>query len=183
MSLSAEHSKEHDILERASRVLAVVVNRVRGGVNVPRDITDDAFGFFNNFALKHFKIEEKVLFPRLTELGAVDEGLAKITLLEHEKLRAKIKELEEAWERCERGEGDAKKELARAASELAKALERHRETEEVLVRRGETMLSPIEHSALLEEYARAKDEELGDEGDEEYEKLAARLEKLVGLRV
>lgn len=172
-------SREHRVIEGALRTLDGICVKLQQGIEVPPETLLQLVDFIRTYADGfHHRKEEALLFPEIEKTGVVRRGGPIGMLLEeHETGRAFIEELSAA---AEAYKNDGMKTVRR----FVLAAWRYTELLTIHVHKEENLLFAIAYEVLdkatLESLQRAFDEEdkkLGAGLHEQYELIAAELEK------
>ncbi len=148
---------EHDLIERALRVLEHIVARIESGQSVPDRFCAWSAQFFQQFADQcHHAKEEDLLFPLLNQRGIPEHGGPIGCMLhEHELGRSCVVRMREASEATEFA-GSA---FAAAAREFIPLLRQHIDKENnVLYRMALNVLSEADDASLTDRFANAEQE-------------------------
>jgi len=161
-------------VEAAAREAEAI--RRRGTVDVGR--VGDMAEFFAGFAdACHHAKEEKLLFPRLAERGAIAKGCPVEELTdEHARGRAHVRAIRDALPRATAGDPDAPGYIATHLGDYAAMLREHiRKENERLFPCADHHLTPADQRELAEGFERVEREEMGEGTHDRYHHLAETL--------
>lgn len=170
---------EHRIIERGLRALDGISARLASGQPVRPEPLSQLLDFIRTFADRcHHRKEEEHLFPTLERHGIMRAGgPIGVMLEEHEAGRRLVAELSRALEAHLSGDHAAGRHLANAARRYIELLTEHIQKEDtILFRIAEDILDEAEKARLAEAFEQAE-VELGTGTHEQFELLAAELEK------
>lgn len=167
---------DHEVIERALRVMERAALRLDAGQTLSPEVLSSAVDFLRNFADGcHHAKEELALFPRLVQRGLIrDGGPIGVMLHEHDLGRAYIRRLEDALDRDDR-------ESTVDALHCYTALLRNHILKEndVLFPMADRLLTPDDHADLLAQFQRLERERIGASVLERYGALLAHIERAV----
>jgi hemerythrin-like domain-containing protein len=172
--------EEHDVILRMLQVLEKAVSRLERGENVPAEVFLKAADFIKTFADHcHHAKEEDILFKVMERRGIpVEGGPIGVMLYEHDEGRKYRKGLEEGARALERGEEEARHQIAENARGYIALLSQHIHKENnILYPMGERVFSPEDIGELEREFDRVEKEISGKELHEKYRKMVEELEK------
>lgn len=167
---------DHEVIERALRVMERASLRLEAGQTLSPEILSSAVDFLRNFADGcHHAKEELALFPRLIERGLIrDGGPIGVMLHEHDLGRAYLRRLEDALDRND-------SESTVDALQCYTALLRNHilKENEVLFPTADRLLTGDDHDELLATFARLERERIGTTVAERYGALLSHIERAV----
>jgi len=173
-TLVHEHEVILAVVEAAAREAEGI--RENGSVDVGR--VGKMADFFAGFAdACHHAKEEKRLFPRLRERGALDKGCPiEVLEREHEQGREHVRAVRAALPRVSEGDAGAVAEVADHLADYAAMLRDHiRRENDVLFPCADRHLTPADQAELAEGFERVEREETGEGVHERYHALAREL--------
>lgn len=169
---------EHRVIERALRALEGVCRRLDRGEHIPAETLTAFLGFIRTFADHcHHAKEEKHLFPALEQRGIPRAGgPIGVMLHEHEVGRGLVAELDRLAQAYQRGNPDAAQRFVEVARHYGDLLTNHIHKEDhVLFPMAQQVLDELTMRSLEQAFEQTEIE-LGADGHERYERLAAELE-------
>lgn len=169
---------EHEVILKVVDAAAREAMRVREHGHADADRVGKMADFFAGFAdACHHAKEEKLLFPRLTERGAVDKGCPVEDLMEeHDEGRAHVRAIRDALPRAANGDRAAAIALAGHLAEYAALLREHiRKENDILFPCADRNLTDADQAELAEGFERVETEETGEGVHEHYHRLAEEL--------
>jgi hemerythrin-like domain-containing protein len=128
--------EEHKNIKRMLRVIRKACLEIMNGSEIDYDDFENIIDFVRNYADKHHHgKEEKILFNRMVDkIGGTAEKLVKFGMLvEHDRGRFHIKQLEEAIDRVKALDSEAKLDVIANAITYADLLNRHIDKEDNVV--------------------------------------------------
>jgi hemerythrin-like domain-containing protein len=183
--LATENLKdEHRAILRMIKILLVASDKLEKGEAVSLDVFKKAVEFIRVFADRcHHGKEEGELFPALERKGILKHrGPIAVMLMEHEQGRLFVKGLNEAVEKCERGDKTAKDAIVENARGYGDLLDQHIYKEDnILYPMGDKVLSEADNNELLEKFERIEKDIIGKGKHEYYLQMIADLEKELGI--
>ena len=169
---------EHRVIERALHALDGVSIRLEWGDHVPYDVLSQLVDFIDVFADRyHHGREEECLFPVLALKGIPYHG-GPLQAIEqqHEIERDLTAEMERAIKSFREDDPESRRHFVEAARRYSQHLIRHMEREEsILFRLADEILDDEDKTALAEAFKQAEGQ-LPPRSQEEYERIAAKLE-------
>ncbi len=174
---------EHRIIERVVAGMAVLAEKLQGGIRVESEILNDLGEFLRVFAGDcHHGKEEKYLFPRLEKKGVPVSGCPLAVLLsEHEKGRRLLADLKQTSDAYTRSGGANRDALVGTLHRLVELYPAHIWKEDYLLfPMSEKVLSAQDQEALAGEFEQ-HELEIGPDVHHGFEQMADRLvEKIRG---
>ena len=171
MKTTHQLSQDHLVILRGLEVLkAAAVSWKTNPLGNDEDCRA-VLDFLKTFADRcHHGKEERVLFPRLMELGIpVDDGPLGVMLYEHDQARLLIRNMEDA------AENQHPSDFALYAHRYADLLEGHIAKEDnILFRRAESLLSAEDDNALFQRFDEIENE-MGADTHANFHRLLAKL--------
>jgi hemerythrin-like domain-containing protein len=169
---------EHEVILKVVDAAAREAVRVREHGRADGDRVGRIADFFAGFAdACHPAKEEKLLFPRLTEIGAIAEGCPVEQLMEeHDEGRAHVRAVRENLPRAANGDRAAAPTLATHLEAYAALLRAHiRNENEVLFPCADRHLSADDQRKLAAGFERVEREETGEGEHERFHRMAEEL--------
>lgn len=174
---------EHRIIERVLYALEVAAGRLEQGQEVRPAFFVNAALFSQVFADRcHHGKEEGILFKALTEAGMpVEGGPLGVMLAEHEEGRAFTRELRDAAEKWEAGDGSARGAVIQNAIGYAALLRQHIQKEDhILFPMAQYAIPQAKQGQVNGDFEQAVREENEKGLREKFTALAEVLEKESG---
>jgi hemerythrin-like domain-containing protein len=168
---------EHDVILLVVEAAAREAEAIRAAGRVDADRVARIADFFSGFAdACHHAKEEKLLFPRLEERGAIDRGCPIPRLVEeHELGRAHVRAIRAALVGAAAGERAETAAVADHLAEYAAMLREHiRRENEILFPCADRHLTAADQAELSEGFE-GVEEETGARVHERYHRLAHEL--------
>ncbi len=170
---------EHQVILRVIGVLERLVKRSERGDGFEGESLGRCVEFFRLFAdACHHAKEEDLLFPVLESRGIPREGgPIGVMLQEHEMARAYTRQMGEALQAAEKGEGDAEQRFHEAAHQYIELLTIHIGKEDnVLYPMGDQVMTSDDQNALCGRFCEVGCRAFGGKQREELEQVADELE-------
>jgi hemerythrin-like domain-containing protein len=170
---------EHRIIERGLHALNGMCIRLERGEQVPPEALSQFIDFIRTFADRcHHGKEETHLFPVLQQYGVPREGgPIGVMLHEHDIGRWLVTELDRAAQAYCAGDVEASRHFVEMARRYIELLTQHIQKEDhILFKIAEQVLDETALTSLAEAFER-EEAELGAGTHEQYERIAAELEK------
>ncbi|MCI0488197.1 MAG: hemerythrin domain-containing protein [Blastocatellia bacterium] len=170
---------EHRIIEQALRALNGISLRLQVGEPIPSNALSRVVDFIKTFTDHfHHRKEEEHLFPALERQGIQrEDGPLGMMEHEHEIERQLLDELDIAIKAYQRGDDEAGRRFAEAATRYTDHLISHVQKEDnVLFKIAEEMMGEEEQKDLMDAFKKAE-AEMGEGVLEHYERMAAELEE------
>lgn len=170
---------EHQVILRVIQVLKFLVNRSESGGGFEKESLGQCVEFFRLFAdACHHAKEEGMLFPMLESRGIPREGgPIGVMLHEHELARGFTRDMGDALESVERGEGDGVNRFHGAARQYIELLTDHiHKEDQVLFNMGDQVMTAEDQSSLCRQFCEAGCDAMGGRTKEELERIAEDLE-------
>jgi len=167
MKTTTQLSHEHRAILRGLEILEAVSTRWKKDPLVPDNDCRNVLEFFRTFADRcHHAKEEKVLFPKLSELGIpIEGGPLGVMLHEHDDLRLLLRGMQQALEATHPGD------FALYADRYIRLLRDHIAKEDnVLFVQAENVLTTNDDEALLDGFDEIE-REMGEETHERYHRM------------
>jgi hemerythrin-like domain-containing protein len=170
--------REHEVILRVVDVAAGEAIRVREHGRADGERVGKIADFLSGFAdACHHAKEEKLLFPRLKEIGAVEKGCPVEQLMEeHDEGRAHVRAMRENLPRAANGDRAAALTLATHLADYAALLREHiRKENDLLFPCADHHLSADDQRDLAQGFERVEREETGEGEHERFHRLAEEL--------
>ena len=170
---------EHRVIEKNLEVMAVIINKILSGDNVPVEDLEKIVDFIKTFADRcHHGKEEKNLFPILEMRGIPKEGgPIGVMLMEHEEGKSYVKGMLEGIKKKKKGNLDGYKKFAEFADNYIKLLREHIFKEDnILFQMGRSAITSEDIKSLEKKYEEVE-RELGEGVHEKYITLVEELYK------
>lgn len=174
--------KDHRVIEKMLRLLELTSKKLEDGDNVPVDLLKNALDFIRTFADNyHHGKEEDILFKMMGEKGFAREGGPIAVMLdEHNSGRGYTKALSEGIDKYVSGDKDAGKEIAENARNYTRLLATHIMKEDnILYTMADKILPDNQQEELLNKFAAAEKDQLGDERLQYYMNMPDELIKAI----
>ncbi len=184
MLATDELKQEHRVIERMLAVIDAAAEKQRMGQTLPPDFFPRVVDFVRNFADRcHHGKEEENLFKAMEKHGIPgQDGPIGVMLVEHDRGRAYIREVDEASKRIASGDASALKTAIQNAVGYSGLLRDHIYKEDnILYHMADQVLTPAEQTALLEKFKQVEMERLGPGKHAEYMQLVEDLEHEIGI--
>jgi hemerythrin-like domain-containing protein len=185
MLATDELKQEHRVIERMLTVIETAADKQRTGGDLPRDFFPRIVDFVRNFADRcHHGKEEENLFVAMEGHGIPgQDGPIGVMLVEHDRGRAYIREVDLASKLIASGDASAMKTAVRNAVGYSGLLRDHIYKEDnILYQMADQVLTPAEQEALLKKFEEVEMERIGPGKHAEYVKLVEDLEREVGVK-
>jgi len=169
---------EHDVILLVVEAAAREAGAIRAAGRVDADRVARFADFFAGFAdACHHAKEEKLLFPRLKERGAIDKGCPVPRLVdEHERGRGHVRAIRAALVGAAAGEPAEVATVADHLADYAAMLREHiRRENEILFPCADRNLTAADQTELAQGFERVETEETGAGVHERYHRLAHEL--------
>lgn len=170
--------KEHVLISEVAGAIEGYAQHIQKTGAVDAGYVEEAQLFFWNFADRcHHAKEESYLFASIRHEASEDVvDLLDELSVDHAKGRLRLAKLREALERYQRGEDEARSEVARAMKRYASNLALHIEKEnEQLFQSARPRLTEASRSTILHGFDYIEDQALGKGAHERYHAMAVRL--------
>jgi hemerythrin-like domain-containing protein len=167
---------EHKIMQQVLHVSEGEIASIRKTGEMKRIDLESMLDFLTAFVGRcHQAKEEKLLFVKIEERGMAEVSIPIAVMLhEHEEGKAMIGVIREAMQGTDSGEPAAA--IADSLAVYVSFLFDHMDKEDkVLFPLADRLLTPSDHLALIEEFARIDIEELGEGGKDRYCRLVEKL--------
>lgn len=156
--------REHESIREALNFAEGLSIKIERGERVPAEVLADVMNFFRLFVDRcHHSKEEEVFFPLLESKGVGTwGGPLGIMLMEHDRARSLIQEMNEAAEAYKVDGEVAGKKWARAAWDYSGLMQEHfGKEEEVLFRMADNILNLEEQNAIATSFEKLEVEKIG----------------------
>jgi hemerythrin-like domain-containing protein len=185
MLATEQLKQEHRLIERMLTVIEAAAEKQKAGHDLPPEFFPRLVDFVRNFADKcHHGKEEDNLFHAMEKHGIPgQDGPIGVMLVEHDRGRAYIREVDEASGRVASGDISALKVAVKNALGYAVLLRDHIYKEDnILYNMADQVLSTAEQAELIRVFEEVEIERLGPGKHDEYIKLVEEMEKEVGIK-
>ena len=185
MLATEQLKQEHRVIERMLTVIQVAADKQKAGRDLPPEFFPRVVDFVRNFADRcHHGKEEDNLFRAMEKHGIPgQDGPIGVMLVEHDRGRAYIREVDEASKRIATGDGSAVKIAVKNAVGYAELLRDHIYKEDnILYNMADQVLSSAEQAELLGKFEEVEMERLGPGKHAEYVKLVENMEDELGIK-
>ncbi len=185
MLATDELKQEHRVIERMLTVIETAGERQKAGQDLPPDFFPRVVDFVRTFADRcHHGKEEENLFKAMEQHGIPgQDGPIGVMLVEHDRGRAYIREVDQASKRLASGDVSAFKVAVQNAVGYAGLLRDHIYKEDnILYHMADQVLTPADQEALLRKFEQVEIERLGPGKHAEYVQLVEDLEREVGVK-
>jgi hemerythrin-like domain-containing protein len=185
MLATEELKQEHRVIERMLTVIQVAADKEKAGYDLPPEFFSRVVDFVRNFADRcHHGKEEDNLFRAMEKHGIPgQDGPIGVMLVEHDRGRAYIREVDEASKRLASGDISAVKTAVKNAVGYADLLRDHIYKEDnILYNMADQVLSSAEQAELVRKFEEVEMERLGPGKHDEYIKLVENMEDEIGIK-
>ncbi len=176
-------TKEHDEIKRMLRILERVCAELDEGRKVDGHHMTEIVDFIQNYADRyHHAKEEDLLFPAMEKAGIPREGgPIGVMLQEHDIGRGYVKEMKEAAEEYQNGDGEAASRYTGNARSFTELLRAHIDKEDsILYTMAVSHVPEEEQERLLREFDSREEEIFGPDRDRKYRDMLERLTRQYG---
>ena len=184
MLATDELKQEHRVIERMLAVIDAAAYRQKLGRDLPPQFFPRVVNFVRNFADRcHHGKEEDNLFPAMEKRGIPGhDGPIGVMLVEHDRGRLYVREMDEAGHRFESGDLAAVKVAVENAVGYSELLRDHIYKEDtILYKMADQVFTAADQKELLEKFEEVEKERIGVGKHAEYLKLVEDLEREVGI--
>ena len=184
MRSTDELMQEHRVIERVLAVIDAAAEAREKGGDLPPTFIPTVVHFVRNFADRcHHGKEEDNLFPAMQRRGIPgQDGPIGVMLVEHDRGRKYVRDMEEAGKRFATGDASALKVALDNAIGYSGLLRQHIDKEDnILYKMAERVLTEADDKELVQRFEEVERERIGAGKHEEYLKLVEDLEKEVGI--
>ncbi len=185
MLATDELKQEHRVIERMLTVIETAAKRQKAGQDLPPDFFPKVVDFVRNFADRcHHGKEEENLFRAMEQHGIPgQDGPIGVMLVEHDRGRTYIREVDRASKLIASGDDSAIKIAVQNAVGYSGLLRDHIYKEDnILYQMADQVLTPADQEALLRKFEQVEMERLGPGERAEYLRLVEDLEREVGVK-
>ena len=185
MLATEQLKQEHRVIERMLKVIQAAADKQKAGDNLPPEFFPRVVDFVRNFADRcHHGKEEDNLFLAMEKHGIPgQDGPIGVMLVEHDRGRAYIREVDEASKRLASGDASALKVAAKNAVGYSELLRDHIYKEDnILYNMADQVLSSAEQAELLRKFEEVEMERLGPGKHDRYVKLVESMEEEIGIK-
>lgn len=185
MLATDELKHEHRVIERMLTVIETAAERQKIGRDLPPDFFPRVVDFVRNFADRcHHGKEEENLFVAMEKHGIPgQDGPIGVMLVEHDRGRAYIREVDRASKLIASGDASAVRIAVQNAMGYSGLLRDHIYKEDnILYHMADQVLTAAEQEALLKKFEEVEMERIGPGKHAEYMKLVEDLEREVGVK-
>lgn len=185
MLATDELKQEHRVIERILTVIETAAERQKSGRDLPPDFFPRVVDFVRNFADRcHHGKEEENLFVAMEKHGIPGhDGPIGVMLVEHDRGRAYMKEVDQASKRLAAGDAAALKIAIQNAVGYSGLLRDHIYKEDnILYHMADQVLTAADQEALSRKFEEVEIERIGPGKHAEYVKLVEDLERDVGIK-
>ena len=184
MLATDELKQEHRIIERMLTVIDAAAYKQRLGRDLPPHFFPLVVDFVRNFADRcHHGKEEDNLFPAMEKRGIPgQDGPIGMMLVEHDRGRLYVRDMEEAGNCFASGDVAAVKAAIGNAVGYSELLRQHIYKEDsILYKIADQVLTASDDKELMARFAEVERERMGPGKHAEYLKLVEELERQVGI--
>lgn len=170
--------QEHQSIREVLNFTEGVVVRIERGEKALPEVLAKVADYLRRFVDQcHHHKEEDVFFPTLERKGVhTFGGPLGVMLMEHERARGLIQEINEAAAGYKAGDEASGKTWARAAWDYSGLMQEHfGKEEEVLFRMADNIMGPEEQAAVAADFERLESEKIGPAGRLELEAMMKEL--------
>ena len=185
MLATDELKQEHRVIERMLTVIDTAGEKQRMGQALPSDFFPKVVDFVRNFADRcHHGKEEENLFVAMEKHGIPgQDGPIGVMLVEHDRGRAYMREVDRASKLIVSGDGSALKIAVQNAVGYSGLLRDHIYKEDnILYHMADQVLTAADQDALLKKFEEVEMERIGPGKHAEYVKLVEDLERELGVK-
>ena len=185
MLATDELKQEHRVIERMLTVIDTAGEKQRMGQALPSDFFPKVVDFVRNFADRcHHGKEEENLFVAMEKHGIPgQDGPIGVMLVEHDRGRAYMREVDRASKLIASGDGSALKIAVQNAVGYSGLLRDHIYKEDnILYHMADQVLTAADQDALLKKFEEVEMERIGPGKHAEYVKLVEDLERELGVK-
>jgi hemerythrin-like domain-containing protein len=176
--------QEHRVIQRVLDCLEILADEAERRQQIDQLAATEAVDFFRHFADGcHHAKEENQLFPAMERKGfRPDTGPVAVMLYEHEMGREAVRGMEREVDQQTKGDAQAAHRFVGHARRFITLLREHIDKEDhCLFAMADQALSEEDQAELLERFAEAEREVIGEATKEKYVDLANRLAQRCGL--
>ncbi len=185
MLATEELKQEHRVIERMLAVIQVAADRQKAGHDLPPEFFPRVVDFVRNFADRcHHGKEEDNLFRAMEKHGIPgQDGPIGVMLVEHDRGRAYIREVDAASKRVASGDISALAVAVKNSVGYAELLRDHIYKEDnILYNMADQVLNSAEQAELVRKFEEVEMQRLGPGKHDQYVKLVEAMEEEIGVK-